>query len=257
MSALAPAPAPPLAPDAVLAPGFEVIAHLSRNQALDVYEVWSVDRGCSCVAKTLRPDRLDRERDHQRLLREGAILAELTHPNVVRAYETLAGPPPVVILETLEGETLEALIWRRRARRLTADDVVVLGLQLSSALHHLHRHGWLHLDVKPGNVVVHAGRAVLMDMSLARRPCSVTPGLGTDGYRPPEQQRGGEVTDRSDVFALGATLYRAATGRQVDGPVGRHRRLPARLAAAIDGCLREDPRARPSVAELADALDAA
>ncbi len=256
MSAVAPAPAPPLEEGAILAPGFEVVAHLSRNQALDVYEAWSIDRGCSCVAKTLRPDRRGRARDHERLLREGAILAELTHPNVVRAYETLAGPPPVVILETLEGETLEALIWRRRARRLTAEDVVVLGLQLSSALHHLHRHGWLHLDVKPANIVVHGGRAILMDMSLARRPCEVSPGLGTDGYRPPEQEHGGAVTDRSDVYGLGATLYRAATATAVDGPVRRHRRLPAGLAAAIDACLRADPRERPSIAELADALDA-
>ena len=71
-------------------------------------------------------------------------------------------------------------------------------------------------------------------------------------YRPPEHQHGGEVTDRSDVYGLGVTLYRAATGRPADGSVQRHRRLPAGLAAAIDACLREDPRARPSVAELAD-----
>src|SRR5262245_33477547 len=70
-----------------LTPGYMVVAHLHRGDALDVYEVWSAERECRCVAKVLRPDRLEHPGDRQRVLREGRLLQRLTHPHIVRAYE--------------------------------------------------------------------------------------------------------------------------------------------------------------------------
>jgi serine/threonine protein kinase len=220
------------------------------------------------VAKTLRPSTLGDRDALTRLRREGRLLRSLDHPHLVRAYETLPGPPPVVVLETLSGETLAHLIDRRR-RRLTAAELAVLGLQLCSAVGYLHRSGWLHLDLKPANIVAEAGRAKILDLSVARRPGPGRAGVGTWCYLAPEQARGDELGEAADVWGIGVTLWEAATGRLPFGEsdteerraeypqlhraaeaVSRHRRLPAELARAIDLCLRPEPADRPSIARL-------
>ena len=200
-----------------LAPGYRVIAHLARGRRLDVYDAWSVERDSRCVLKTLRPDRAHDRRARAALTREGRMLRRFTHPHLVRAYEvtgTLDGRRPVVVLETLGGETLSHLIDRLgdEGSRLGPGDVAVLGQQLASALAYLHRDGWLHLDLKPSNIIVVGGSAKLIDLSIARRGGRVRPGTGTIDYMSPEQARGGEVTTASDVWGLGAVLYAALTG---------------------------------------------
>ncbi|MFE2141338.1 serine/threonine-protein kinase [Streptomyces sp. NPDC059456] len=290
-AAAAPA-APLLAPGTVPAPGYEVLAHLARTGWLDLYDAWSGERDCRCVVKVLRPDRRGEARLGERLVREGRWLQGFTHPHLVRAYETFESPEPLVVLETLTGETLAHLVGRL-PRRASAGDVAVLGVQLCSAVHYLHGQGLLHLDLKPSNVVVEGGHAKVLDLSVARAPGHAPAGAGTFGYMAPEQARGGVLSAAADVWGIGVTLYEVATGEvafdpgetldpstesgpgsgarsggadgagdwypQLEGPappVGTRRRLPRALAAAIDGCLRPDPAARPTVAELSAALDA-
>ncbi|MGW3678845.1 serine/threonine-protein kinase [Streptomyces prasinus] len=285
--------APPLAPGTRPVPGYEVLAHLARTGWLDVYDVWSEERDCRCVVKTVRPDHRDQEQLCDQLLREGRWLEAFTHPHLVRAYETLDSPVPLVVLETLTGETLSHLVHRLR-RRLSAADVALLGVQLCSALHYLHGQGLLHLDLKPSNVVVDRGHAKVLDLSIARPPGPAPAGVGTFRYLAPEQARGGSLSAAADVWGIGITLYEVAAGDapfgrgdsrevpprgeegdepcdgsvtggrddrypQVEGtapPIDSRRRLPGRLAAAIDGCLQADPSSRPSVAELTAALNA-
>ncbi|MET7921722.1 serine/threonine-protein kinase [Streptomyces avermitilis] len=285
--------APPLAPGTRPVPGYEVLAHLARTGWLDVYDVWSEERDCRCVIKAVRPDRRDQEQLREQLLREGRWLEAFTHPHLVRAYETFESPVPLVVLETLTGETLSHLVHRLR-RRPSAADVALLGVQLCSAIHYLHGQGLLHLDLKPSNVVVDCGHAKVLDLSIARPPGPAPAGVGTFCYLAPEQARGGPLSAAADVWGIGITLYEVAagdvpfchgdsrevsprgekgdepcdgsvTGGRDDGypqlegtapPIGSRRRLPGRLAAAIDGCLQTDPSSRPPVAELAAALDA-
>ena len=249
---------PPLAAGSPLAPGYVVEAHLSRNQVLDVYEVWSAERDCRCVAKVLRPDCRSHPPRRARLEREGRLLLELAHPHLVRAYEVVTEPELAVVLETLGGERLDVAI-AYGTRRMPAVDVAEIGVQLCSAVGYLHRHGWLHLDLKPTNVIVDAGIVKLFDLSLVRPPGPGKVRYGTPGYLSPEQVAGGAFTEATDVFGLGCVLYAAATRRSPEAgregcdpaPVGRHRRLPATLAAAIDAALSEDPADRPSVRDLA------
>jgi eukaryotic-like serine/threonine-protein kinase len=265
----APAPAVTLPAGAALAPGYEVIGHLSRGRALDVYDVWSEERQCRCVAKVLRPDRAHEPRPRRRLRAEGRLLLQLTHPHIVRAYELLERPDPVVILEVLEGETLDHLIARRR-RRLPVVELAFLGLQLCSAIQYLHRHAVLHLDLKPSNVICEGGQSRVIDLSVARPPGPVAPGTGTLQYLSPEQARGGHVMGASDVWGIGAVLFEAATAvrpfRSPNGayeqlrrraePVAAHRRVPPRFGLLVDACLEPDPGARPSLGELAASLEA-
>ncbi|WNM29145.1 serine/threonine-protein kinase [Streptomyces sp. Li-HN-5-11] len=281
------APAPPLPPGTRPVPGYEILGHLVRTGWLDLYDSWSEERACRCVIKVLRPDRRDQDGLADRLLREGRWLREFTHPHLVRAYEAFDSPEPLVVQETLTGETLAHLVHRLR-RRPAASDVALLGVQLCSAVHYLHGRGLLHLDLKPANVVVECGHAKVLDLSVARPPGIAPRGLGTFCYLAPEQARGGLLTTAADVWGIGVTLYEVACGdlpfdpgetdtaaaaygasgsggtggrwypqlEQSAPPVGSRRRLPHALAAGIDDCLREDPAARPTVPELAAALAA-
>jgi serine/threonine protein kinase len=237
---------------------------LARSDVLDVFAGWSPERACPVVVKRLRPDRRDDAEAAAALQAEGELLLALRHPHLVAAYEVLPGP--VVVLEMLGGETLARMVQRRR-RRLSAREVAFLGSHLCSAVHHLHARGILHLDLKPSNVVAHAGRAILIDLSIARPPGVVPAGLGTWCYLSPEQARGGDVSAAADVWGLGAVLWEAATGEPAFGdgrdtapfpqlgrradPVGSRRpRLPRALAQVIDASLDPDPAARPSVGAL-------
>jgi serine/threonine protein kinase len=258
----------PSRPGVELAPGYEILEHLHRSRVLDVYDAWSVERECRCVVKTLRPDRLGDGGARRRLVAEGRLLEDLRHPGIVRAYETLRSPQPVVAMETLSGETLARMIERRR-RRLSTRELAFLGLQLSSAIGYLHRRGWLHLDLKPSNIVAESGRAKLIDLSIARRPGRARAGVGTWCYMAPEQVRGGRLGGPTDVWGIGVVLWEAACGDTPFGdesleypqlehrapPLRTRRRLAATLAAAVDRCLEPDPRARPSLAALRAVLE--
>jgi len=201
----------PLAPGEAVAPGYEVIEHLRRGRNLDVYDVWSEERACRCVMKALRPDRLGREGPTRRLLEEGNLLRRLTHPHIVRGYDVLEEPLPMFVMETLTGETVGHMIEVREVE-LSAAELAQLGLHLASGIRYLHAHGWLHLDLKPSNVIAECGRAKLIDLSVARPPGPAHGGIGTFFYMAPEQVRGGELGPAADVWGIGTVLFEAATG---------------------------------------------
>jgi serine/threonine protein kinase len=258
----------PFGPGAAIAPGFEVIEHLNRGRSLDTYDAWSEERDCRCVVKVPRPERLTDPRTRRRLREEGRLACSLTHPHIVRAYEVLDDPQPALILEALQGSTLEYIIAMRRELP-PIDDIAYLGLHLCSAMHYLHGQGYIHLDLKPSNIVSECGRAKVIDLSLARRPGRGRRGVGTRRYLAPEQALGGRVSAATDVWGIGMVLFEAASARhpfadangtrypQVDGraeSIRTLRRLPAAMASAIDACLEPAATDRPAVAELSDLL---
>ena len=261
----------PLGAGRELAPGIRVLGHLHRSRVLDVYDAWSERRDARVVVKALRPDRRD-PADARALLREGRLLMRLTHPNIVRGYEVHERPRPLIVLETLGGETLAHMV-HRRTRRLTEAEAAHLGLHLVAALHYLHGEGILHLDLKPSNVVAEAGRGKLLDLSIAQPPGRIAAGRGTWCNMAPEQARGGAVDAAADVWGLGTVLYEALAGvnpfadhEELDHPqlgvrpepLRAHRRVSPALATVVDGALRERPEDRPSLEGVrASLLDAA
>ena len=251
-----------------IAPGYRVFGLLRRGEDVDVYDVWSEERGCRCVIKALRPDRLTARSARRRLLAEGRLLQAMTHPHLVRAYEVHERPVPLLVMETLTGETLGYMI-DGDGPRLPVVELGALGVQLCSALSYLHHHSVLHLDLKPSNVVCQADQAKLIDLGIARAPGRSKPGIGTAAYMAPEQVRGGTLSEATDVWGLGAVLYEAATrirpfgehGWTVETPpaasVRHFRRLPRQIAQTIDACLEVRPPDRPTVTQVARVLRSA
>lgn len=232
-------------------PGYRVEALLSRGGRVDTYDVTSLERDCRAIVKVVRPDRLAERHVVAAVATEGALLTTLTHPHLVRGYESVTAPRPGVVIETLPGATLAAII---EGGTLGVADTALLGRQLVSVLGYLHRHGWVHLDVKPDNVVVQEGRAVLIDLGLATRPGPIERGIGTDGYAAPEQDARGTVSPATDVWGLGATLAECATG-SAPGRSPDLTRVHPLLRPLLASCLRADPATRPDLAEVRERLD--
>lgn len=267
-----------------IAPGYLVVELLSRGDECDTYDVWSLERFCRCVIKTVRSD-VDTPRARGALIREGRLALSLTHPYIVRCYELLrpgAPRPPALVLETLPGETLSYLL-EESGVRLPDEQLGYLGRNLCSAVRYLHALGYLHLDIKPGNVICCDGRSKLIDLGLARPPGVSRPGAGTRTFMAPEQARGDALGPAADVWGIGLVLYQAATGHQpfdseepsiseghrttftelhshypqlvLHAPrIRGRRRLPRPVAEIIDACLSPDPDRRPGTEQLDSAM---
>ena len=189
----------------------------------EVHRGRDVRLGRDVAIKVLRAD-LARDPTFQtRFRREAQNAASLNHPAIVAVYDTgeMFGDGvtlPYIVMEYVDGETLRDIVKRegpmpaKRAMEITAD--------ICAALDFSHRHGIIHRDVKPANVMLtRAGAVKVMDFGIAR---AVTDGqatvtataavIGTAQYLSPEQARGEAVDARSDVYATGCVLYELLTG---------------------------------------------
>jgi serine/threonine protein kinase len=230
----------------------------------------------------------DKERDLAALARferEAQAVAALNHPNIVRAYDIdHAGGRHFLAMEFIDGVDLHTLVARHGplAPRRAAHCV----RQCALGLHHAYLAGWVHRDVKPGNLLLdRRGNIKVLDLGLARifdaRRDSVTSLfderhiLGTADYISPEQAAGqSEVDVRSDVYSLGATFYFLLTGRapfedsavshklhchrNVDPVPVRERRpeVPDGIAAIVTRMLAKQPEDRYATpGEVAEALE--
>ena len=260
-----------------IAPGRTTLKSLGGGNRYEVYLVWDERRFSVMVAKILRPDLVEEGHALRGLRREMEALESLSHPVLLRAFDAhIEGPHPHVVVEHLEGPTLRRLIKRNGA--LPMEQTLPLGLHVASVIHYMAEEGWVHLDLKPDNLVMGIPPRVI-DLSLARtleRAKLLTDYIGTNAYMPPEQcNPRGDVGPPSDVWGLGATLYHAVSGglpfrrprsKAEDAPLeDRFPQLedeprpwripvPGALADAILACLEKDPARRPTAAELAGML---
>ena len=177
----------------------------------------------------------------KRFLHGAEVLHKLDHPNIVRLIETgRQGAAPYMVLEYVEAKTLRELLLQRAP--ILKHRPLPLIRQLANALYYLHGAGYLHLDVKPENILIDAhGHLTLIDFDLAvkkhRRPVRLDRYPGTPAYVAPEiltQQRGDE---RADIFSFGVVAYEIFTGRK---PFDRDT-LEASRIAQIDPATAPNP----------------
>jgi len=261
-----------------IVPGRTAIKLLGGGFRYEAYLSWDDRLRALIVLKVVRPGLVEDERTLRGLASEVQMLERLNHPVVARSFGAeLDGPRPHLALEHVEGPRLSTL--QRRYGPLPVEQLVPLALQLCSAAHYLAREGIAHLDIKPSNIIM-AGPPRLIDLSVARTHAEceeLTSAVGTDAYMAPEQcLPGGPVAPgaHSDVWGIGATLFRAVAGERAfpqgdpdaEPPPDRWPQLttpPAALpdhvgpavAGAILDCLAHDPHARPAAGELADRLE--
>src|SRR5947208_9782511 len=169
--------------------------------------------------KALTPQLATSSAARQRFAREARAAAAVTQDNVIDIHTVEdAGPVPYLVMQFIDGPTLQKKL--DRTGQLSLKEILRIGLQIAEGLAAAHRHGLVHRDVKPANILLENGieRVKLTDFGLARAgdDASLTrPGLiaGTPRYMSPEQAEGKLVDHRSDLFSLGSVLYALCTGQ--------------------------------------------
>jgi serine/threonine protein kinase len=245
------------------------------------------------VALKLLPDELRRKKEpRSRLLREAHALTHVRHPGIVEVLDAgvCAEFGPYVVMEMLDGRTLDGILAARR--RLSIADTVQVGRQVCDAVAHTNSRGVVHRDLKPSNFfvarneigeemvkVIDMGVAAVAEEELAQHDRKLTHAhevLGTPEYMAPEQLWGREIDQRTDVYAIGMSLYECLTGEvpyngtypevlvQVNDapgpPAVRDKRpdVPPALAVVIETALEKEAADRFQTAtELGRALVAA
>lgn len=245
---------------------------LGGGDRYEAYVAWDERLYIPLVAKILRPHLVHDAGARAAIAAEAEALEHLQHPVLVRSFgAALDGDRPHLLLEFLDGPRLSTLI--RKFGPLAAEQLVPLARRICSALQFMAGEGWVHLDVKPRNIVMTASPR-LIDLSVARRVEAArrtARPVGTDAYMAPEQcdpARFSEIGPAADVWGLGATLFEALAGRQAFPADGRARfpqlraappslpdKAPPALASAIRASLANDPASRPTAAELDEMLE--
>jgi serine/threonine protein kinase len=237
-----------------------------------VYQVTDRTSGALVALKVLSSRGLV---EMARFTQEAKVLAELSHPGIVRYFDHGVTPEgaPYIAMEWLEGETLEDRIARGR---LDPIPVACIAQQVLAALSAAHGRDIVHRDIKPGNIFLIGGRldsVRVLDFGIARRRLDIKrftregATVGTPLYTSPEQARGrADVDGRADIFSLGCVLFEALAGEPPfvgDSPLEvmtkvcagcpsdlalKRPGLPSALVAMVKRMLAADPAGRPQSA---------
>jgi serine/threonine-protein kinase len=183
--------------------------------------------GLRGALKLLNADLRHHLEARERFFHEGLVASRVKHPGIVKVLDddVAEDHTPFFVMELLDGETIDDVL--EREKRLSPERVFEIGLALLDVLAAAHEAGFVHRDIKPQNLFLTTdGMLKLLDFGIARAPmddderCAKTRfgvTMGTPGYMPPEQAGGNwaRVGPRSDVWAVGATLFRLLTGAPV------------------------------------------
>jgi Tol biopolymer transport system component/predicted Ser/Thr protein kinase len=269
---------------------YEILAPIGAGGMGEVYRARDTRLERTVAIKVL-PDHLSNDEDvRRRFEREAKTISRLSHPHICALYDVgNQDGVEYLVMEYLEGETLAD---RLAKAPLPLEQTLRYGVEIAGALDKAHREGIVHRDLKPGNVMLTKSGVKLLDFGLAKAlepepPVeSVTSAptalkdvtregaiLGTLSYMAPEQLEGKKADPRTDIFALGATLYEMATGRkaftgesqasvissiltQEPQPIAAIAPMtPPALDRVVKACLAKDPEDRwQSAADVAKEL---
>jgi serine/threonine protein kinase len=281
----------------VVAGRYTVLEHIGGGGMADVFRATDEDLGVDVAIKLLKP-RMASDELRARMVQEARAAAKVRHANLLRVFGTgkLDGTA-YIVMELLRGPNLDQYLREHAEQRLPWNDALALLLPALEALHAIHEQGYIHRDIKAGNILItcEPGRppiAFVIDLGLVKadralRTADSPPTteadrlLCTPGYASPEQAAGLALDRRSDVYSMAVTLYRVLAGRlpfhdaRGKAPMvvlAKHvyneptmlseaavgAEIPPAIATVIESALHKDPKDRPqTMLAFAEALRAA
>jgi Tol biopolymer transport system component/tRNA A-37 threonylcarbamoyl transferase component Bud32 len=264
----------------VLADRYAVEKQIGSGGMADVYLTHDVRHNRKVAIKVMHRD-LAELVGVERFLREIETTAKLQHPHILPLFDSGSIDGTVFyVMPYIEGESLRTRLTKET--QLPLGDSLRILTEVATGLDYAHRHGVVHRDIKPDNVLFQDGQAVLADFGISlpksdphssTRLTQAGVSLGSPYYMSPEQVTGQDVDHRSDIYALGAMAYEMLAGQppftggsvqtilnkvisEAPRPVGEHRKsVPPYVGAAIAKALEKLPADRWQTAtEFADAL---
>jgi len=264
----------------VIAHRYELQRQLAQGGMAEVWLAVDLTLDRKVAVKWLKPNLATDEVVTERFRREAIAAASLNHPNIVAVHDVFEQDGrQAVVMQLVEGKSLRQLLDTQK--RLSPELTCHIGTCVALALDHAHEAGFVHRDVKPGNIMITSdGRVLLTDFGIAKGLQSPDADLtsdnimmGTAKYLSPEQVRGKKLDGRADLYSLGLVLYECLAGRvpflgetDADTALARLQRdptdlarlratLPTALVTIIHRLLARNPANRPaSGAELVEAL---
>lgn len=198
---------------------YQILAKIGRGGMGIVYKAFDPKLDRVVAIKVLAPSFADEPTAHQRFLREARTAAAVTHENIVTIHVVdESNGSPYLVMHYVPGMSLQERL--RRSGSLSVKEIVRIGQEAAKGLAAAHRHGLIHRDIKPGNILLEEpdGRVKITDFGLARaiNDASITNSgcvAGTPQFMAPEQTRGETLDGRADLFSLGSVLYTLCEGR--------------------------------------------
>ena len=258
---------PPEEEKKIILPGYTIKEELGKGGMGTVYRAIHQGLNRSVALKIFNPKATNHDLFVERLKREGKLMAQLKHPNVLSIYSAsvMEDGSPYLVLEYVKGQDLH----KKLQNEFTIDTrtAIRIAIKVCEGLSAIHELGIIHRDIKPGNVLLGRNGSVKVtdfgvskDLNAQDQVTSLTmtgTTVGTADYMSPEQTRNEELSNRSDLYSVGVLLYEMLMGVTPRGkfqPLSRAK-TPKKLELLIMRCLQQDPLKRPASANtLAQAL---
>lgn len=252
----------------ILGNRYELVELVGSGGMADVYKAHDKLLDRTVAVKVLHAQFASDAEFVTRFQAEAQGAAKMSHPNIVNIYDVgQEGNAHYIVMEYVSGQTLREEL--DASGRLPVVTALAIARQIAEALHHAHKNGLVHCDIKPHNILVmEDGRIKVADFGIARAVSSVTSTytgniVGSVHYFSPEQAKGASITPKSDVYSLGVVLYEMLTGELPftgETPVGialKHLQeeplsvcaidpsIPPFVEALVAELMAKDPSRRP------------
>jgi len=209
---------------ATLGNRYNVLSVIGRGGMSVVYKAKEINTSQVVAVKTLRTQSLTDEMVVKRFQREAELLSRLNHPRIVNlhAYGTSARGQPYFVMDFLQGDNLVTVL--KRDDHLDPERFQDIFVQVCAAIEHAHKHGAIHRDIKPGNIMLTRTKRTkdyvkVVDFGIAKlaeeaqKLTRMGEVWGSPIYMSPEQCMGAAIDARSDIYSLGIVMYECLTGR--------------------------------------------
>lgn len=215
---------PPIGTGTVVNDRYDIRQSLGKGGMGEVFLAFDRSTQQAVALKVVREE--SRMPGDDEALRQELLLArQVSHPNVCRVHDLCPSSwGPILVMEHISGQTLHTHIRRKKAQGgYTSDEFRQIAAQVSAGLAAIHEQGLVHGDLKPGNVMISEGKAMILDFGFAqerarlsaRRP-GAPPDGGTPNYMSPERLRNGGASENDDVYAMALTLWEMWTCKVPD-----------------------------------------